>query len=94
MKKHLFKAALLTVCLVIAFAFTACGSGSEEAESAAETSTAVEMGETMAKIKESGKIVMGVNATYAPFEFRSASEDRVRPVSLLPSLRNLFPMGV
>ncbi len=41
----------------------------EETTAAESTEAEAEMGETMKKIKESGKIVMGVNATYAPFEF-------------------------
>lgn len=40
-----------------------------ETTAAESTEAEAEMGETMKKIKESGKIVMGVNATYAPFEF-------------------------
>ena len=34
------------------------------------------MGETMAKIKKEGKIVMGVNATYAPFEFHKTIDGK------------------
>jgi polar amino acid transport system substrate-binding protein len=48
-----------------------------QTETAAETETEsqAEMGETMKKIKESGKIIMGVNATYAPFEFHYTDEN-------------------
>lgn len=45
----------------------ACGgSSTSDEDSNADTQN---MGETMQKIKESGTLVMGVNATYAPFEF-------------------------
>lgn len=46
-----------------------------ETTAAETTEAAAEMGETMKKIKESGKIIMGVNATYAPFEFHYTDEN-------------------
>ncbi|MGN0658990.1 MAG: transporter substrate-binding domain-containing protein [Emergencia sp.] len=61
MKKKLTKLATLLLAMAMVFSLAACGSDSGD--------TSGEMGETMAKIKEEGKIVMGVNATYAPFEF-------------------------
>ncbi len=59
--KKLSKLAAVLMIFVMVFSMTACGNSAEDADT--------EMGETMAKIKESGKIIMGVNATYAPFEF-------------------------
>ena len=47
----------------------ACGgSKTEESEKSADAQT---MGETMQKIKDRGTLIMGVNATYAPFEFHA-----------------------
>ncbi len=62
MKKLANKLAVVLLAMVMAFTFTACGSETED-------TTSSELGETMAKIQSEGKIVMGVNATYAPFEF-------------------------
>lgn len=81
MKKNLMKVLVVLMALVITAAFTACGSSESTDASAAGGGSAgtAEMGETMAKIKESGKIVMGVNATYAPFEFHKTidGEDKI-----------------
>ena len=72
MKKQATKLAAVLLALVMALSFTACGSGSDETQNN-------DMGETMAKIKSEGKIVMGVNATYAPFEFHKNidGEDKI-----------------
>lgn len=68
MKKNLKK--FLAVCMTAAMVFgmTACGNDSTSSDS--------EAGETMTKIKESGKIIMGVNATYAPFEFHKTIDGK------------------
>ena len=70
MKKSVMKLVSLLMVFAMAFAITACGSDESEDSS---------QGETMAKIKEEGKIVMGVNATYAPFEFHKTidGEDQI-----------------
>ena len=62
MKGKLNKLAVALLAVVMAFSLAACSSDGNEDQS-------TDMGETMAKIKKEGKIVMGVNATYAPFEF-------------------------
>lgn len=71
MKKNLRKVVAVLMTAAMVFGMTACGGNSGSTDS--------EMGETMAKIKESGKIVMGVNATYAPFEFHKTidGEDQI-----------------
>ena len=71
MKKNLKKVVAVLMTAAMVFGMTACGGNSGSSDS--------EMGETMAKIKESGKIVMGVNATYAPFEFHKTidGEDQI-----------------
>lgn len=70
MKKKLAKITTLLLAIAMVFSLAACGSGDTEES---------EMGETMAKIKEKGEIVMGVNATYAPFEFHKTidGEDQI-----------------
>lgn len=68
MKKNLAKLTTLLLVIAMIFSLAACG-GSGDAEES-------EMGETMAKIKEEGKIVMGVNATYAPFEFHKTIDGK------------------
>lgn len=72
MKRQLTKLAVVLLAIVMAFSLAACSSGSGEEQNA-------DMGETMAKIKKEGKIVMGVNATYAPFEFHKTidGEDKI-----------------
>ncbi|MGI6538297.1 MAG: transporter substrate-binding domain-containing protein [Caldicoprobacterales bacterium] len=57
--------ALLMIAVMI-FAVTGCGGGDKTADS--------QMSETMKKIKDSGKIVWGTNAAFAPFEMRSGDE--------------------
>lgn len=64
MKKKLSKVTALVMAASMIFAMNA------------GTVLASEDGETMAKIKESGKIVMGVNATYAPFEFHKTIDGK------------------
>lgn len=75
-------AVLLSLTMMSALA--ACGSSgnsgsSSNSESSDAKSSESSDGETMAKIKEEGKIVMGVNATYAPFEFHKTidGEDQI-----------------
>ncbi len=72
MKKKLTKLATLLLAMAMVLSLAACSGGDDSDENA-------EMGETMAKIKEEGKIVMGVNATYAPFEFHKTidGEDQI-----------------
>lgn len=80
MKTKLAKLTTLLLALVMVFSLAACGGGSTDGDAAAdEPGTEAEMGETMAKIKSEGKIVMGVNATYAPFEFHKTidGEDKI-----------------
>ncbi len=75
MKKNVLKLISLLMIFVMALTITGCGGGgSEESEGDANAP-----GETMAKIQEEGKIVMGVNATYAPFEFHKTidGEDQI-----------------
>ncbi len=81
MKKRIERLTTLLLVIVMVFSLAACSQeakddgGSEDAGTKTESEaddgedTGTEMGETMAKIKKEGKIVMGVNATYAPFEF-------------------------
>lgn len=68
--KNLKKAFAVFMAVAMVLAMTACGAKEE---------ATTEAGETMAKIKESGQIVMGVNATYAPFEFHKMvdGEDQI-----------------
>lgn len=72
MKRQLNKFAVVLLAIVMIFSLTACGAGNDEDQNA-------DMGETMTKIKNDGKIVMGVNATYAPFEFHKNidGEDKI-----------------
>ncbi len=71
MKNKVKKLSVLLLALAMVFSMAACGQDSEDTSSTD--------GETMAKIKEEGKIVMGVNATYAPFEFHKTidGEDQI-----------------
>ena len=71
MRKNFIKVFAVLMSLAMVFSMTACGGD--------ENTSNGEMGETMAKIKEEGKIVMGVNATYAPFEFHKTidGEDQI-----------------
>lgn len=71
MKNKVKKFSVLLLALAMVFSMAACGQESED--------TGSTDGETMAKIKEEGKIVMGVNATYAPFEFHKTidGEDQI-----------------
>lgn len=71
MKKNLSKLMTLLLIVMMTMALAACGDTG--------TDTASGDGETMAKIKKEGKIVMGVNATYAPFEFHKTidGEDQI-----------------
>lgn len=61
MKRQITKLLVVLLTIAMVFSFAACASDGGDADS--------EVGETMAKIQNEGKIVMGVNATYAPFEF-------------------------
>lgn len=61
MKRQITKLLVVLLTIAMVFSFAACASDSGN--------TGSEVGETMAKIQSEGKIVMGVNATYAPFEF-------------------------
>ena len=72
MKRQLTKLAVVLLAIVMAFSLAACSSGSGEEQN-------TDMGETISKIKKEGKIVMGVNATYAPFEFHKTidGEDKI-----------------
>lgn len=86
MKKTLRKLTSLLLVAALAIPLAACGASGGESEAApaseapaAEASApaqdasedAQEYGETLAKVYERGKIIMGVNATYAPFEFHT-----------------------
>ncbi len=87
MKKRIEKLTTLLLVIVMVFSLAACSQeakddgGSEDAGTKTESEadgedTGTEMGETMAKIKKEGKIVMGVNATYAPFEFHKTIDGK------------------
>ncbi len=87
MKKRLERLTVLLLVIVMMFSLAACGQekkddgGADDAAAKTETESegddaSDEMGETMAKIKKDGKIVMGVNATYAPFEFHKTIDGK------------------
>lgn len=87
-EKRIARLTALLLVFVMMFSLAACSQetkddgGSDETETKTEAEaeggdTAKEkMGETMAKIKKEGKIVMGVNATYAPFEFHKTIDGK------------------
>jgi len=60
---------VILLVVVMAFSLVACGSGDKKEPEAAPTPSEKAMGETLTKIKERGTLIMGVNATYPPFEF-------------------------
>ncbi len=89
MKKGIERLTTILLVIVMMFSLAACSQetkddgGSDETETKTETEAKegeddaeAKMGETMAKIKKEGKIVMGVNATYAPFEFHKTIDGK------------------
>lgn len=88
MKKRIARLTVLLLVFVMMLSLAACSQeakddgGSDDTETKTEAGTEgedaakAEMGETMAKIKKEGKIVMGVNATYAPFEFHKTIDGK------------------
>ncbi len=80
--------ALLLAALMV-FSFAACGTTEEEssapeAETSEETVTSeameestAEFGPVLTKIKEAGKLVVGTEAQYAPFEFKDLDANYV-----------------
>lgn len=77
----------LLLAMLMLFAFAACGA-TEEASSAPETETseetatsaaesAPEYGPVLSKIIEDGKLVVGTEAQYAPFEFKDLEANYV-----------------
>lgn len=89
MKKRIARLTAVLLVAMMMLSLAACSQGGKESETKDEADTKTsskessqpsdaneEMGETMAKIKKAGKIVMGVNATYAPFEFHKTIDGK------------------
>jgi len=70
-KRNLWKITLVIVMgIMMATIFAGCSSSADN-KSAASSSVDVTTDKSLAKIKEKGKLVVGVNAEFAPFEFHT-----------------------
>lgn len=70
-KRNLWKITLVIVIgIMMATIFAGCSSSADN-KSAASSSGDVTTDKSFAKIKEKGKLVVGVNAEFAPFEFHT-----------------------
>lgn len=67
LSKKLKRTLAAALAAVMVLTLGACGGGGGSGAGNEDS----DMGETMAKIQERGTIIMGVNATYAPFEFHA-----------------------
>ena len=74
MKKiNLKKAAAIAMSLIMVLGVASCGAEEEKSDANGEAEEAVdyENSERIKEIKDSGKLVMGTSADYAPFEFHT-----------------------
>lgn len=69
------KLVALILVLVMVLALAACGSAGTDAAPSAPSADSSSADSVLAKIKSSGKLVVGTEAQYAPYEFKDSNAD-------------------